>query len=154
MPTLTPEKPSARLSEAEEILVRQELEARLASLDQEWREFKKLLKTGLQNSMLTEKLDSQVYMKNLKQVVNKEASISETKASPSLPGDKIDIAVSPLEAEAIIDRLRKSDGETKILERLARVERQTRRLSIYGSIFCLLMVPLMLLSMLFSLSLI
>jgi hypothetical protein len=153
MPTLKPEKLSTHLSEAPEIPVRQEVEARLGSLDPEWRELKKFLKDDVQNSILTEKPDSQVYMNNLRQEVKKEASTSENVASPPLPSKKIKIAGDPLEEEEIIEGLRKSYEETKIFERLARLESQYRRLTFYGSIFSLVIVALLFGSMLFSISL-
>jgi hypothetical protein len=63
---------------------------------------------------------------------------------------KMNIAVPPLDAEAIIERLGKSDEETNVLERLARLEHQHRRLAIYCTIFCFLMGALMFVSMPFS----
>jgi hypothetical protein len=126
--------------------VRQDVETGLASLDQEWRELKKPLKGEVQNTILTEKQDSQVNINNSRLVVKKEASTSETVASPPLPDNKINIAVSPLEEEGNIERLRKSYEETKIFERLARVESQYRRLKIYGFIIFTLMFVFMLFS--------
>jgi hypothetical protein len=66
---------------------------------------------------------------------------------PPLLDEKMNIAVSPLDAEHIIERVGKSDKETNILERLARVERQYHRLTIYCTIFCFLMGALMFVSM-------
>ncbi len=111
------------------------------------------MKDEVQSSIFTEKLDSQVDMHNFNQVVKKEASTGETAANPPLPDNKMNKVVSPLEEEGIIERARKSYEETKILERLARVESQVRRLTIYGSIFCLLMGAFMFASSLLSLSL-
>ena len=108
------------------------------------------MKNEVQNSIPREKLDSQVYLNNLRQVVKKEASTSETMASPPLPDNNMNIAVDPLEEEGIIERVRKSYEETKILERVGRVECQCRRFTIRCSLFCILMCALMFVFMVFS----
>ena len=153
MPTLTPEKLSTHLSEAAEISVKQEVEARLASLDQERREPKKLPQAEVQNSDLTEKRGTQVYMNYPRQGVKKEAGVSETTAIPTPPANDMDTSASRLEGESIIEGLRKSYEETKIFERLTKLESQYRRLISYGSIFGFIMVALVFASMLFTLSL-
>jgi hypothetical protein len=111
------------------------------------------MKNEMQNLIPRENLDSQVYVKRLRPVMNQEASITDTMASQPLPTNKVNIAVDPLEEEGAIEGLRKSYEDTKILERLTSVEGQLRRLTVYGSIFCLITAALMFGFMLLSISL-
>lgn len=148
MPTLTRERLSANLPEASEMPRRQDLEAMFARLDEEWRDLKEFLKDWVQSD-LREESESQAYLTRLRQAVKEDAGTSETGASPPLSDNKMNFAVSPLEAEAIIERVGKSGEETKILERLTRVERQYRRLIIYGSLGYILMGALMFMFMVF-----
>ncbi len=111
------------------------------------------MKNEMQDAIHREELDSQFYVKKLRPVLNQGASSSETMARPPLPTKKVDIAGDPPEAEGAIEDLRKSYEETKVFERLTRVEGQLRRLTFYGSIFSLVIVALLFGSMLFSISL-
>jgi hypothetical protein len=116
------------------------------------------MKNEMQDSILKEKLDSRVHVKKLRQVVNQEPSNKEIMASLPLPANKVNIALNHLiadhpEEEGTIEWLRKSYEETMIFKRLTRVEGQLRRLTIYGSIFCLITAALLIGSIMFSISL-
>jgi hypothetical protein len=144
MQTLTSKKLSNHLSEASAISMRQEIKERLASLEQEWRDLRKILDDEVDSSVLTEEPGSQFNLNNFRQVGEKEAGSGETAASLPLPDNNMDTAMSPREEEGSIEQLRKSYAETKTFERLARVEDQNRRLITYGSIIFTLMFGFML----------
>ncbi len=149
MSTFARERLSANLPETSEIPRQQDLEAMIARLDEEWRELKECLKEWVQSDLRKESI-SQTYLSRLRQAVQEDTDTSETEASPPLADNKINFALSPLEAEAIIDRVEQSDQETRILERLNRVERRCRRLtmrfSLLGIFLCILLFGFMVFS--------
>jgi hypothetical protein len=149
MSNLTPEKLSANLPETSEKPQWQHLEAMFARLDEEWQELKEFLKVGVQPDP-RELSASQVYLNRLRQAVQEDSDTSETAASPFPPPERVRFEVTPLEAEAIIERVEKFGEETTILERVGRLERQCRRFTIRCSLFCILMCALMVVFMVIS----
>jgi hypothetical protein len=144
MSTLIPGKFSTHSSGAPEMSQGDDLEAMVARLDEKWRELKKLLRAQ-ENPHLEEMPETQIFLSDLDQVSygeQEDAGTGKSWWNSFLPGNKAKLGVTPLETDAIIKRMEKLDEDTKIRERLAKIEKQNFNLTIYA-VGCTLLVLLM-----------
>jgi hypothetical protein len=141
-----PGKFSAHSSGAPEMSQGDDLEAMIARLDEKWRELKKLLRAQ-ENPHLEEMPETQIFLSDLDQVAYEEPEDADTGKSwwdSFLPRNKAKFGVTPLETDTIIKWMEK-DEDTKIRERLAKIEKQNFNLTIYA-IVCTLLVLFMVFS--------
>jgi hypothetical protein len=134
MSELISEKLSAPLSGSPETSQVDDLEAMISRLDKKWRQLKELLRVQEHPAPL-EQPDGPVSFPDLAPL---EEDFSE-------PEGRLRVDLSPLEANAIVDGMEKLGEEARVLQRLARLERQNRGLTFYA-IFC----TFLLLGLLFS----
>jgi hypothetical protein len=134
MSTITPEKLSAQLSGASEMSPGDDIEAMIARLDEKWRELKKLLRAQ-ENPPLEKIPESQIFLSPVEQ---EEADTGKSWWNTLLSGNKAKVGMTPLETDAIFQRVEKLDEDTKIRERLAKIEKQNLNLTIYAIVCTLL----------------
>jgi hypothetical protein len=106
----------------------------IARLDEKWRELKKLLRAQ-ENPHLEEMPETQIFLSDLDQVAYEEPEDADTGKSwwdSFLPRNKAKFGVTPLETDTIIKRMEK-DEDTKIRERLAKIEKQNLLQDSYAS---------------------
>jgi hypothetical protein len=84
---------------------------------------------GLKSLLKSQSVDSQSTLHKVPPARNLEDGTAETES----PRKGLGSSVNSMETEAIIQRIETVHWETKISERLARVERQARRLSVIGA---------------------
>jgi hypothetical protein len=124
-----------------------DVEVMIARVDEKWREIKKLLQDQ-ENLNLEEQSGSQVGLSDLNQAENpgqEDLDFSKSRWDSILRGNKAKFGVTPVEADAIMQRLEKLDEDVKMRERLAKVKKQNQALSIY-SIVCTFLVLFMVFS--------
>jgi hypothetical protein len=112
----------------------------LAQFEKDWQELRRLLRLPQMESPEPQQLDFQ----SLKQQRNLDeggAPLDEG-LTPQLPRDQLETrkpisrgTITPMEAEAIVQGVEKVQRDAQILERLVRVEKQSRRIAILGSMF-------------------
>ena len=126
MTPLDPEKFEALLSGASDPSQVEDLEAMITRLDKKWVQLKELLRDQ-ENSAPREQPHQTAQEEEDRDLNN------------------IGFQISSLEASAIVDRVGKLGEDTRILQRLARLERRNLGLTFYA-IFCTLLVLGMLIS--------
>lgn len=142
-------KPGRFLSDTSKVSEKsqsKDLETIVSQIEKGLQELKEFLKTETPEGDPKKEPDSHVYVTRLSDAGKEVAERSKPTENHPLPHNWVKFAVTPMEAEAIIDRVGKFDQESRVMERLAKVERQNRRLTIFSSIF----LSLMLLSLLFA----
>jgi len=143
MSNLTTKQFPASVPEVPEKTQDKNLETIVSNLDTELQELKKFLKTKNRDSEFKKEPSSPVRMAPVRDGASEDADASPSAESHPLKNNRVSFAVTPLEAQSIVERLKNFHQEGKNMERLARVERQNRRLIIIGSIFGTLMVMFM-----------
>ena len=86
---------------------------------------------GLKSLLQSQSLDSQSTLHKVPLTRNLEDGTAETES----PRKGLGSGITPMETEAIIQRIETVHWETKISERLTKVERQARRLTVLGAMF-------------------
>jgi hypothetical protein len=126
MPPFDPEKFEALLSGASDPSQAEDLEAMISRLDKKWAELKELLR-------------------DQENPAPREQPHQTAQAEEDHDLNNIGCRISSLEASAIVDKVGKLGEDTRILQRLARLERRNLGLTFYA-IFCTLLFLGMLLS--------
>ena len=112
----------------------------LAQMENDWQELKELLQTPKGEPEVSHHLDSP----GLHPQGDGEdtTSLEQTATAQPDPQRHSEIktptpmsTITPVEAEAIIQRVGKGQRDAEMLERLARLEKQTRRITLLGSMF-------------------
>jgi len=86
---------------------------------------------GLKSLIRSQSLDSQSTLHKVPPAIDPEDGIVETES----PRKSLGSSVTPMETEAIIQRIETVHWETKISDRLTKVEHQARRLTVLGAMF-------------------
>lgn len=125
-----------------------DLETIVSRLDEQLHELKAFLQDKTKDSCSKNEPESQGSMSCLRDTGDSAADTGNPLASPLLTHNWVKFAVTPMEAEAIIERVGKFEQDAvdrleqdeKVKDRLAKVEQQNRRLTILGSLCGLLML--------------
>jgi len=104
-----------------------ELEGMLARLDEEWDELKDFLRTQVCSPKLPGEGDAPADQPHLHSA-DRAAAPPESPGNLPLPHNWVQFAITPREAHSLSEHLEKMGQESQWLERLAKVERQHRRL--------------------------
>jgi hypothetical protein len=72
----------------------------------------------------------------------KDADIPEARHAAALPPNscRFSSAISPIEADAILQKVQKINSDAELMERVIKLEKQNRRITILGSMFMTLVV--------------
>jgi len=146
MPNPAPKRFPANMPDVPEKSPGKDLETLVSSIDKELQELKKFLAGKTQQAGIKREPYSPVYVAPVNHGTLAEDDTSEKADGHPPLNTRGQFAVTPREAQSIADRMARFDQEAKILERLARLERQNRRLTILNALFCTLMVGFMLVS--------
>lgn len=144
MSSANPGRFSANIPEAPEESRNQDWERLVAQLEENLQELKEFLKNKSRPTETEKEPESHVYLTRLGDTERAGSQPKRKSEVNALPHNWVKFAVTPVEAEAILERVGKYDQESQIMERLAKVERQNRRLTVLGFIYFTLMVVFML----------
>lgn len=132
VPIIDPKEPPQLKSSPWETLVHR--------LEENLQELKEILKNNGAPSKSGEEPESHVYLTRLDESPKAGQQPKRNPQVNSLPHNWVKFAVTPGEAEAIIDQVGKYDQDSQVLERLAKLERQNRRLTVLGFIYTILLL--------------
>jgi hypothetical protein len=119
-------------------------ESLISRMEQSLQELRDFLKNNGAVPGAQKEPESHVYLTSLSDSRQEEQKTRKNSETNTLPHNWVKFAVTPGEAEAIIDQVGKCGQESVIMERLAKVERQTRRLAVLSVIYSALMAVFLL----------
>jgi hypothetical protein len=115
-------------------------------LEHEWQKLKELLRSRQTESASSETLDSSGPSQQ-ESLADEMPTFDEAPTDELDPGSQSEIkkpitmgTITPMEAETIAHRLAKVHRDVEVLDRLAKLEKQNRRITVIGSMFCTMLV--------------
>jgi len=128
---LKPPKVAGKLS-------RKAMETMVSRINEQLQELEEFLEDETQGEVTKNEPESHVSITRVSDPEREGANTQKVGESSPVPHDGGKFAVTPLESNAILERLEKLNQDSDALERIEKLTRQNRRLSILGSIFCIL----------------
>jgi len=115
-------------------------------LEREWQALKKLLQgrpieSGSPKTLISSDPSQQASCAQEMLTFDEAPAGELAPGSQSEPGKPVSMGpITPMEAETIAHRLEKVHRDVEVLDRLAKLEKQNRRITVIGSMFCTMLV--------------